>query len=259
LKVKPKIHQSADRIVQFFISGVVLYAAGVFLFTGILSGDFTSGLIRMAAVTAVACPCAWALSVPTAFAAAIGSLSGRGILVRGGTPLESAGRAVNVVLDKTGTITLAEPMVVGIESFGSSRDELLQIAASVESGFNHPIANAIVSYASANGVRPKKVEGSEYLPGLGIKSSAEGRELVLGSTEIMNGMGIAVPSDLRIKGRAVWVGIDGKIAGAVVIQDELRDYAKGLGGALHGLGIRRIELATGDNEESEARRVGQII
>jgi Cu+-exporting ATPase len=259
LKVKPKIHQSADRIVQLFISGVVLYAIGVFLFTGILAGDFTAGLIRMAAVTAVACPCAWALSVPTAFAAAIGSLSGRGILVRGGRPLELAGRAVNVVLDKTGTVTLAEPKVLGIESFGSSWDELLQIAASVESGFNHPIANAIVSYASAKGVRPKKVEGSEYLPGLGIKSSVEGRELVLGSTEIVNSMGMAVPSDLKINGRAVWIGIDGKIAGAIVIQDELREYAKGLGGALHDLGIKKIELATGDNEEPEARRVAQII
>jgi Cu+-exporting ATPase len=259
LKVKPKIHQTADRIVQLFISGVVLYAVGVFLFTGILAGDFTAGLIRMAAVTAVACPCAWALSVPTAFAAAIGSLSGRGILVRGGTPLELAGRAVNVVLDKTGTVTLSEPKVVGIESFGSSQDELLQIAASVESGFNHPIANAIVSYASAKGVRPKKVEGSEYLPGLGIKSSVEGRKLVLGSTEIMNEMGMAVPSDLKIKGRAAWIGIDGKIAGAILIQDELIDYAKGLGGALHDLGIRRIELATGDNEESEARRVSELI
>jgi P-type E1-E2 ATPase len=136
---------------------------------------------------------------------------------------------------------------------------LLQIAASVESGFNHPIANAIVSYASAKGVRPKKVEGSEYLPGLGIKSSVEGRELVLGSIEIMNAMGMAVPSDLKIKGRAVWIGIDGKIAGAIVIQDELRDYAKGLGGALHDLGIKRIELATGDNEESEARRVAGLV
>jgi Cu+-exporting ATPase len=114
LKMKPKIHQTADRIVQLFISGVVLYAIGVFLFTGGLTGDFTVGLIRMAAVTAVACPCAWALSVPTAFAAAIGSLSGRGILVRGGTPLELAGRAVNVVLDKTGTVTLAKPSKISL-------------------------------------------------------------------------------------------------------------------------------------------------
>lgn len=259
LKVKPRVHQTADRVVQFFISGVVLYAIAVFLFTGGLTGDAATGLMRMAAVMAVACPCAWALSVPTAFAAAIGGLSGRGILVRGGTPLETAGRAVNVVLDKTGTVTLGEPKVAGIESFELSQDELLQIAASVESNFNHPIANAIVSYASARGLRPLNAEGSEYLPGFGIKSSVQGREVVLGPAETVAALGMAVDSDLKIKGRPTWIGIGGKIAGAIIIQDEMRDCAEGLGAALRDLGVKRIELATGDNEESEARRVAQLI
>lgn len=259
LKVKPRIHRTADRVVQFFISGVVLYAIGVFLFTGGLTGDIATGLIRMAAVTAVACPCAWALSVPTAFAAAIGGLSSRGILVRGGTPLESAGRAVNVILDKTGTLTLGDPKVAGIESFGLPEDKLLRIAASVESGFNHPIANAIVSFASARGVRPLKAEGSEYLPGLGIKSSVQGREVVLGPAGTMAEWGIKVPHGRNETGRVIWVGIDGMIAGSVIIRDELRESAKGMGTALHDMGIKRVELATGDNEESEARRVALLI
>jgi heavy metal translocating P-type ATPase len=259
LKVKPTIHRTADSIVQFFISGVVLFAICVFLFTWGLTGDAATGLIRMAAVTAVACPCAWALSVPTAFAAAIGSLSGRGILVRGGTPLEIAGQASSVVIDKTGTVTLAAPKVVGIESFGPSSDELLQITASVESGFNHPIANAIVSYASARGVRPLKAEGSEYLPGLGIKSVVQGREVVLGSTETVKALGMAVPSEIDLRGRATWIGIDGEVVGAIVIQDELREYAGGLGKALHDFGLKKVVLATGDNEEAEARRIAQLI
>jgi heavy metal translocating P-type ATPase len=259
LKVKPKIHQTADMIVQFFISGVVLYAVGVFLFTGGLTGDAATALVRMAAVTAVACPCAWALSVPTAFAAAIGSLSSRGILVRGGTPLEIAGRAVHVVLDKTGTVTVGEPKVVSIESFGPSQYELLRIAASVESGFNHPIANAIISYASAQGIRPLKAEGSEYLPGFGIKSSVRGCEVVLGPTETMTAWGMKVPPNQKDTGRTTWIGIDGTIVGAVVIQDELRESAKGLGSRLHDMGIKRVELATGDNEEAEARRVARLI
>ncbi len=260
LKVKPEIHRTADRIVQFFISGVVLYAIGVFLFTGGLTGNGDAGLIRMAAVVAVACPCAWALSVPTAFAAAIGGLSRRGILVRGGTPLEATGRVVNVVLDKTGTITLAEPKVAGIKSFGGSSGELLQIAASVESGFNHPIANAIVTYASVRGVHPLKAEGSEYLPGLGIKSFVEGcGEVVLGSTETVKALGVIVPLDVKLKGRATWICIDGKVAGAIVIQDELQEYARDLGRSLHGLGIKHVELATGDNQEAEAQRVAKLI
>ena len=111
LKAKPDIHQRADKIVQFFICGVVLYALGVFLFTSGLTGDTATGLVRMAAVTAVACPCAWALSVPTAFAAVIGGLGARGILVRGGIPLETVGRATHFILDKTGTITRGKPRV----------------------------------------------------------------------------------------------------------------------------------------------------
>lgn len=259
LKIKPKIHQTADRIVQFFITGVVLYALGVFLFTGGLSGDAAAGLVRMAAVTAVACPCAWALSVPTAFAAAIGGLSGRGILASGGTSLEIMGQASTVVLDKTGTVTLAEPKVVGIDAFTMPAEELLQIAASVESGFNHPIANAIVSYAMDRDVQPLQAKDSEYLPGLGVKSSVRGRQVVLGSTETMKTLGLSVPAETRFEGRATWIGIDGEIAGVIIVQDELRDYVTGLGSVLHELGMKKIVLATGDNEEAEARRVAQLI
>lgn len=259
LKVKPRIHRTADTIVQFFISGVVLFAIGVFLFTGGLTGDVYTGLMRMAAVTAVACPCAWALSVPTAFAASIGGLSSRGILVSGGTPLEVVGRAATVVLDKTGTVTMAEPKVVGIEAFKTSADELLQIAASVESGFNHPIANAIVSYAAEKGVRPLKATGSRYLSGQGITSTIDGRQVILGATETLQALGAEVPEGFDLKGRATWVGIDGEIAGVIVIQDELREYAGGLGRALHDLGINKVILATGDNEEAEAQRVAQLV
>lgn len=259
LKVKPTIHRRADTIVQFFISGVVLYALGVLVVTGFITGDFKAGLMRMAAVTAVACPCAWALSVPTAFAAAIGGLSSRGILVRGGTPLEIAGQAVNVMLDKTGTLTLAEPRVAEILALEIPEDELVQIAASVEAGFNHPIANAIVSYASENKVQPLSAQGSEYLPGLGIKSTVNGRKVMLGSAETLEEFNIPLPSNLEVKGRATWVAIDGKIAGAIIIQNELRKYAEDLGKELHKLGIKRVEIATGDNEEAEAKRVAHLI
>lgn len=259
LKVKPRVHRTADGVAQFFISGVVLYAIGVFFFTGGLAGDAAAGLTRMAAVTAVACPCAWALSVPTALAAAIGGLSRRGILVRGGSALENAGRAVNVVLDKTGTVTLGKPKVTGVASFGRPESELLAIAAAVESGFTHPIANAVVSYAAARDVCSLKAEGSRYLPGLGVRASVQGRDVVLGPAETMSTLGMAVPSGLETKGRAAWIAIDGEIAGAVVIQDELRLSAEGLGRILHGLGPARVVLATGDSEESEAKRVARLV
>jgi P-type Cu+ transporter len=259
LKVKPRLHRTADRVVQVFIPGVVLYAVGVFLFTGGLAGDAATGLLRMAAVTAVACPCAWALAVPTAFAAAVGGLSRRGILARGGAPLEAAGRAKHVLLDKTGTVTQGNPKVAGIESFGLFRDELLGIAASAEAGFSHPIANAVVTYASAKGVPLSKVEEAEYLPGRGIRASVQGRKVFIGSANTLKAEGMDVPSDIPIKGRAAWIAVDGKTAGVLVIQDEMGVSAEGLGPALRELGIQRVELATGDTEASEAERVARLI
>ncbi|MCP4722331.1 MAG: cadmium-translocating P-type ATPase [Desulfobacteraceae bacterium] len=259
LKVKPKIHLTAGKIVQAFIAGVVIYALGVCLVVGFLTNDFTEGLMRMAAVTAVACPCAWALSVPTAFAAALGGLSSRGILVRGGTPLEIVGRAVNVILDKTGTITLTKPLVAEIISFELPEEKLLQIAASIETGFNHPIANAVVSHAAKKNIRLLPAKGSEYLPGLGIKSIVNNQKVILGATDTMVNMGIVLPNGVKVKGRATWIAIDEKIAGAIDIQDELRESAINLGARFHDLGIKKVVLATGDNEEAEAKRVAGLI
>ncbi len=234
-----------------FITGVVAYSVLLFLLTGSLD--------RMATVLAIACPCAWALATPTAFAAAIGSLAGRGILVRGGTPLEVARKAAFVVLDKTGTVTLAEPRVEGVKAIGVSPGELLQIAAAVESGFKHPIANAIVAYAVERGVQLHDVERAEYLPGRGVKAFVQGQEVLLGSADTLAGLGLAVPADVELEGRATWVGVDGQVVGAIFIQDVLREYAPGLAEELCALSIKRVVLATGDNEESEARRVAEII
>ncbi len=259
LKTKPDIHQRADKIVQFFICGVVLYALGVFLFTGGLTGDTATGLVRMAAVTAVACPCAWALSVPTAFAAVIGGLGAHGILVRGGIPLEMVGRAVHFILDKTGTLTRGKPRVSEVVSFGSPKTELLRLAASVESGFNHPVAGAVLAYAAANGVFPLPARETEYLPGVGVKAIAEGREVMLGNAESVTAQGMQLPADVPMDGRAVWIAVDGEIAGAVVIQDELMDSAQGLADALRSLGAKSVVLATGDSDEAEARRVARRI
>lgn len=258
LQHKSATQRRAETIVQFFIAGVVVFAVGVFLVTWGMTGDYVAGLMRMAAVTAVACPCAWALSVPTAFAAAIGGLGKRGILVRGGESLELAGRGVNVVLDKTGTLTLGKPRVETIRTFGMSEEELLQMAVSIESGFVHPVANAIVACGAARGIKALSVESSQYLPGMGIRSVIRGKEVILGGTSTLRSLGIDLP-DETIDGRVTWVVVDARVAGAFVLQEELREHALDLGRGLHALGVRHIELATGDNEKGEAERVADLI
>ena len=259
LERKPRTQRTADTIVQFFICGVVSYAAGVFFFYGGLSGNTDAALVRMAAVTAVACPCAWALSVPTAFAAAIGGLSAGGILVRGGEPLERAGRIKNVVLDKTGTLTLGRPTVTRVATFGMPEEELLRIAASVEVGFRHPVADAVVAYAAARQIRPLPADKAEYLPALGVRSIVQGRQVVLGSTETMKALGNRLPGNFTPGGSVTWIAIDGQVAGAFVIRDTLNEDTRDLGAVLRTLGVHHVALATGDNEKGEAQRVADAI
>jgi Cu+-exporting ATPase len=251
LRAKTRTHKTADKVVQFFIPGVVLYGLLVLLTTGDLG--------RMATVVSIACPCAWALATPTAFAAAIGRLAGQGILVRGGTPLEVIGEADIVVLDKTGTVTLAEPRVESVTALTVSEERLLQIAASVEAGFNHPIANAIVSYAVERGVHTVEVKDADYLPGQGVRAMVQGHQVFLGAADAMSEAGIELPESAGLEGRATWVVLDGQLAGAIFIQDALREYAHGLADDLHRHGIHKVVLATGDTEEGEARRVADVI
>ena len=259
LQSKSPTQRTADKAAQVFIGAVVLYGLGVFVFSGGLSGEPAAGLTRMAAVTAVACPCAWALAVPTAFAAAIGSLGTRGILVRSGEALEMAGQVENVVLDKTGTVTLGRPVVTKMVALGCEEDELIRIAASVESGFRHPVADAIVSYAASKALQPMAADASRYLPGLGIQSRVDGRKVMIGPSQTMARFKIDTPEPADVDGRTVWIALDGTIAGAVIIQDEMCDDVAGLGDCLRSLGIGSVTLATGDSDAVETKRVAERI
>ena len=146
-------------------------------------------------------------------------------------------------------------MVAAIESFGSSRTELLRIAASVESQFSHPIAEAVVSLAAEKGVQPLKTEGAEYLPGgLALRARVGGPGGDHWDFRNNGCQGIHIDSDLKIEGRPVWIGIDGVVAGVITIQDALREGAQSLGRALHDLGVDRVIMASGDNEDAEVRR-----
>ncbi|MBN1878285.1 MAG: cadmium-translocating P-type ATPase [Anaerolineae bacterium] len=251
LQVKTQTHRTADTIVQCFIPGVVVYGLLILLITGDLG--------RMATIVSIACPCAWALAVPTAFAAAIGSLARQGILARGGTPLELIGQADTVVLDKTGTMTLAEPRVETVTALTLPREHLVQIAASVEAGFNHPIANAIVAYAVEHNVQPLPVTDADYLPGQGVKAMVKGQQVFLGGTETLQTIGVTLPEQTTLAGRATWIVVDGQVAGMIAMQDVLREATHNLAVDLHKEGIRKVILATGDTEEGEASRVADII
>ena len=163
---KSDLQRRADTTVQILLLSVTAYSFLLLFITG--------SLHLMATALAVVCPCAWALATPTAFAANIGRLARTNILARGGEPLENMQDIKTLILDKTGTVTLAEPEVSQVIEMGMPQQQILELAASIESRFDHPIARSIINFANNQGVtRFRQVEQAEDLPGRGIKARIE--------------------------------------------------------------------------------------
>jgi heavy metal translocating P-type ATPase len=218
--------------------------------------------VRALAVLVVATPCPLILAAPVAFLAGISQAARRGIIVKGGAALEALAGARTMMLDKTGTVTRGEPAVVGIETFGDvAEDELLRLAASLDQVSPHVLAAAIVKSARDRRLAlsfPSKVE--ERL-GTGIEGEVEGRRIALGRLEwVAQGhvpeRAAAVRFQVAEEGHSnVWVGVDGALAGVLILADPLRDDAAATIAALRDLGVGRIILVTGDHR-AVAERVG---
>jgi Cu+-exporting ATPase len=251
LQAKPALQKKADHFVQILLLSVTGYSFVLLFVTGSLEA--------MATALAVLCPCAWALATPTVFASGIGRSARLNILSRGGEPLEALQAVKTVILDKTGTITMAEPKVSHLIPIAIEANELVHIAASVEARFGHPLAKAIVNCAREQGItRFKAVSEAEDLPGRGVKARVEGREVLIGSPETLQAIGLHLPA-MEYTGRAIWLALDGEVRGLIVVQDVARAAMANLAAALRDQGIERVILATGDHEESEAKRVAELI
>jgi len=248
---KSDLQRRADTTVQILLLSVTAYAFMLFFITG--------SLHLMATALAVVCPCAWALATPTAFAANIGRLARTNILARGGEPLENMQDIKTLVLDKTGTVTLAEPEVSQIIEIGMPQQQLLELAASIESRFDHPIARSIIHFAKAQGVsRFLPVEQAEDLPGRGIRARVGQQDILMGSAETLSLQGIELPT-IEYTGRAIWLAVGREVKGAIVIRDIMLSEMQGLADTIRACGIEKVILATGDNEEQEAKRVADFI
>jgi Cu+-exporting ATPase len=251
LQAKPALQKKADTFVQVLLLSVTGYSFVLLVATGSLQA--------MATALAVLCPCAWALATPTVFASGIGRSARLNILSRGGEPYEALQAVKTVILDKTGTITMAEPKVTRLIPIAIEANELIHIAASVEARFSHPLARAILNCAREQGItRFKSVSRAEDLRGRGVKARVEDREVLIGSPETLQVLGQHLPS-IEYTGRAIWVVRDGEVMGLIVVQDIIRSSMANLAAAIREQGIERVILATGDHEESEAKRVAELI
>ncbi|KAF0216318.1 MAG: Cu2+-exporting [Geobacteraceae bacterium] len=274
---KAPIQGVADRVAALFVPAVLFLAAITFVYlhaAGIEAGD---ALMTALAVVVIACPCALGLATPTAILAGCGAAATGGVIFKGGDVLERLGGITSVVFDKTGTLTCGRPEVAEIRpvpGFGllvpdlvpkletlnpklETTDEnlLVFLAASVETGTNHPLARGITECAAGRGIAPAAPESCRTFAGGGVTGLVGGQNVSVGNARFLESQGIALPGCLHCPpagGTAVYVACGGSYAGALLMEDRLRDSAFPLVGYFQNRGIRSY-LLSGDKRETVNR------
>jgi len=246
----------ADRYAAFFLPLSLALAAIAWA----ASGD----PVRAVAVLVVATPCPLILAAPIAIVSGVSRAARSGVIVKGGAAIERLGEARTVLLDKTGTLTLGEPAVhevVVLDAAAFDEQAILRLAASVDQLSAHVLAEALVHEAERRGLSPAEPADAVEEPGQGIEGTVEGRRVAVGSSSWLRSRGYQVEGAARIGGDGdaaglakVAVGVDGRLAGVVVMADSLREDARGLAGELREAGVRRVAMVTGDRA-SVAERI----
>ncbi|MGQ2928800.1 MAG: heavy metal translocating P-type ATPase [Neoaquamicrobium sediminum] len=218
---------------------------------------FTNDPIRAVAVLVVATPCPLILAVPVALVAGLSRAAHYGVLVKGAGPLEAMARARTLILDKTGTLTDGRPRIVSISTqIDIEADELLRLAAALDQATKHPVAQAIVAKAQQRGLTLPVPQEVREAPGEGLTGIDEGRRVIVGGHGFVVGQVVATAFDhpaLSAGSVLVAVGIDGKLAGHMIMADPLRDGTQDMLSGLRRQGVDRILLATGDRREVAER------
>jgi len=262
---KAPIQRMADRVSGVFVPVVVAIAALTFALTWGLAGDATQALVNAVAVLVIACPCALGLATPTAIMVGTGRGAQLGVLIRNATALEEAGRLKVLIVDKTGTLTEGRPVVTDVVLLpGVTRAEVLQLAANLEQGSTHPLAQAVLAAARLEGIEPHPVREFTSVPGKGARGrvAGEGGDALLGSLEYLAENGVAVPADragpLQHAGKTVvGVAVDGRALGVIGLADRIRPTSVDAVARLMAAGIDVVML-TGDNAQT-ARAVASAV
>jgi Cu+-exporting ATPase len=259
---KAPIQRLADTISGIFVPVVVGIAAVTFTLWWALGGDFTQALINAVAVLVIACPCALGLATPTAIMVGVGRGATHGILVKNAAALERAGKLQTLIVDKTGTLTEGKPVVTDVvPAAGVTEDALLQLAATLEQGSQHPLAKALLAKASERGITPAAVENFTSVAGKGVSGEVAGKTCRLGSPAWLAGQGAVFDETLltalQNQGKTV-IGItEGEEwRGWAAIADTLRPTSRAAVANLQAMGIEVVML-TGDNPATAAAIAGQ--
>ena len=256
---KPEIGRLVDQIAAVFVPVVVTIAVLTFLTWWTFGPEPSLGYAFVTSMTVlvIACPCALGLATPISIMVAVGRAAQSGILIRNGDALQTAGRLTTVVLDKTGTVTEGKPRVVAIAARQRwQEDEVLQWAASIEAGSEHPLAGAIVAEAEARGLAPAAVTDFEAVTGKGVRAKHDGKVILFGNQALMEAEGVDCGDVLALldehaeAGRTPMIlAVDGKVVGVIAVADTIKPDSKEAIRQLRELGIK-VWMVTGDNEKT---------
>ncbi|MYX73253.1 copper-translocating P-type ATPase, partial [Streptomyces sp. SID3915] len=265
---KAAAQRLADRVSAVFVPVVLLIALGTLVTWLLVTDDVTASFTAAVAVLIIACPCALGLATPTALMVGTGRGAQLGILIKGPEVLETTRRADTVVLDKTGTITTGRMTLGAVHTAaGTSEADVLRLAGALEHASEHPIAQAVAAGAADRIAGELPAPGSfTNVPGLGVRGTVEGHEVLAGRPKLLADAGIGLPpslsdamTDAAAQGRtAIAVAWDGTARGVLEVADAVKDSSADAVAELRALGLRPI-LLTGDNQavaDAVARAVG---
>ena len=254
---KLPIQNLIDKVTTWFVPAVMLAAFVTFLIWFIFGPEpaFTFALANAIAVLIIACPCAMGLATPTSIMVGTGRGAEMGVLFRRGDALQSLRDADIIAFDKTGTLTIGKPVLSQFHTFGNqSADEMLALAAALESRSEHPIATAVVQAAEDKGLKQPDVKDFEAVPGFGVSGMVDGQPVHVGAERFMKKLGIDVSTGaeaaaaMTAKAQSVlYMARDGALVAAFSVADELKPTTKVTIDALHKLGLK-VAMITGDSK-----------
>ncbi len=264
---KPALGRLADRVAGVFVPAVMIVAVLTALVWFNVGPEPRSSYMLVTAMTVliIACPCALGLATPISLMVGVGKAAEYGVLIRNGEALQRAGQLTTIVLDKTGTVTTGRPTVTTLApAAGWSDTELLRLAAGVEAGSEHPLAEAVITAARDRGLTLPPAQSFEAVPGHGVRAQVEGRTALLGNRKLLDDAGIAThewagPAE-QLAAQAqtpIWLAVDGQVAGILAVADPVKPDAKDAVQRLRALGLKLVML-TGDNQATARAVAAQV-